>query len=526
MTSEALQKLVARARVAGKDGGNVFKSSSGQNNGAAPIGSNQGTRIATAASASSSSANRGSLMVGKSLHPPQSGPKTISDGGDDDDDGDDGDSYGSSDPGTGSGSDSGAESLKGAAHEARRREWIHQNNLELDKIGVAGAYEKLRKPKRKRRQREKGARPSRRSERSTAAGAGPTAGGGSGEGAGDGDSAKKRRRSVVPMRFTELREKFGYTHFGAAADGDCLFSSTMGCIGVIRSEQATNPDDVTTEYKRRLRSVGCEMADELVETCADGMPLWTYQMLDGKNASNQDAYRKTLKQELAKLKEPYAFNFNALEYVIWALALLIKREIVVLNLLDDGMLCGHFRLYGCRNGKSHSYRLDELQQVLEISTLVLVRQGPAHSVGHFTYLRTSGGHGMEDLSSSERVAFLMRIGALAPVPRASGSALGSGGSKRVSIPLELDNDEALEAPVLKALNTVRTVQQPAVEPSPAAVEAELRAEIAQLRRELEKKSTELRRVDHELNQAAAGSDIRIGGCAPPPRSVRNDPAGS
>ena len=342
-------------------------------------------------------------------------------------------------------------------------------------------------------------------------GAGPTAGGGDGEGDGDGESARKRRRSVVPMRFTDFRKKFGYTHFGTAANGDCLFSSTLGCMGVIRSDQAKNPDDVATEYQRKLRSKGCEMADTLVETCADGMPLWTYHMLDGKNASNQDAYRKTLKQELAMLKEPYEFNFNALEYVIWALALLVKREIVVLNLLDDGMLCGHFRLYGCRNGKSHSYRLDELEQVLEIGTLVLVRQGPAHSVGHFTYLRTSGGHGEEELSSSERAAFLMRIGALAPVPRAS----GSGGSKRVSIPLELDNDEAMQAPVLKALNTARTVQQPAVEPSRAAVEAELRAEIAQLRRKLEKNSTELRRVDHELNQAAARSDIRIGGCAPP-----------
>ena len=342
-------------------------------------------------------------------------------------------------------------------------------------------------------------------------GAGPTAGGGDGEGAGDGESARKRRRSVVPMRFTDFRKKFGYTHFGTAANGDCLFSSTLGCMGVIRSDQAKNPDDVATEYQRKLRSKGCEMADTLVETCADGMPLWTYQMLHGPNASNQDAYRKTLKHELAMLKEPYVFNFNALEYVIWVLALLVKREIVVLNLLDDGMLCGHFRLYGCRNGKSHSYRLDELEQVLEIGTLVLVREGPAHSVGHFTYLRTSGGHGEEELSSSERAAFLMRIGALAPVARTS----GSGGSKKVSISPESDNDEALQAPVLKALNTARTVQeQIAVEPSRAAVEAALRAENAQLQRKLEKKSTELRRVDHELNQAAAGSGIRIGGCAP------------
>jgi hypothetical protein len=456
--------------------------------------------------------------AGRSLQQQQSGREEMSDGDDDDDD-DESFRSSDSDSGTESGTDSDT-SLKGAEMEAERQRRIANNQAVIDGLGVPEAVERLRKPKRTRRPRVKGAKASRRSERSTSAGAGPTAGGGDGEGAGGVGSARKKRRIDFPKRFTEFLKKFGYTRRRTAADGDCLFSAALGCVGVIHAEQAEKPDGVATDYTLRLRIAGCETAAAVVEKCDAGMPLWTFDMVDGNKASDQDAYRKELKQGLISLKEPRVYHSKALEYVIWALALLFQREIVVLQLLDNGELCGHFRLYGCRNGKDHVYRLDELQQVLflEIGTLVLVREGPTEESGHFTYLRTSGGHGEEELSSSDRAALLMRIGAVAAVARTTGS--GTGGSKKVRIAPAADcsDDELLPAPALKALNTPPAVQQPAVERSRAAVEAELKAEIAQLQRKLEKTSTELRRVDHELNQAAARSDFHIGGCAPPLRA--------
>ena len=449
---------------------------------------------------------------GRSLQQQQSGREEMID---DDDDDDDDESFGSSDSdsGTDAGTDSDT-SLKGAEMEAERQRRIAKNQAVIDELGVSDAVERLRRPKRTRRPRVKGAKPSRRSERSTPAGAGPTVGGGDGEGAGGGGSARKKRRIDFPKRFTEFEKKFGYTRHGTAPDGDCLFSAALGCVGVIRPEQAEKPDDVATDYTHRLRIAGCETAAQLVDKCDAGiMPLWNFDMLDSNKANDQDAYRKELKQGLILLKEPRVYIFKALEYVIWALALLFQREIVMLQLLDNGELCGHFRLYGCRNGKNHTYRLDELQQVLEIDTMVLVREGPTEESGHFTYLRTSGGHGEEDLSTSDRTAFLSRIGALASVARTT----GSGGSKKVTIahPSDWDDDKPLPAPTLTALNTPRAVQQPAVEPSRAAVEAALNAEIDRLKHELAHKCSQLHRVDHALDQAAATSGIPIGGCAPP-----------
>jgi hypothetical protein len=448
---------------------------------------------------------------GRSLQQQQPGREEMSDGDDDDDDDE---LFGSSDSdsGTESGTDSDT-SLKGAEMEAERQRRIAKNQAKLDGLGVLEAVERLRKPKRTRRPRVKGAKASRRSERSTSAGAGPTVGGGDGEGAGGVGSARKKRRIDFPKRFTEFEKKFGYTRRGTAADGDCLFSAALACVGVIRPEQAEKPDDVATDYRRRLRKAGCETAAALVDKCDAGMPLWAFHMLDSNKANDQDAYRKELKQGLVLLKEPRVYHFKALEYVIWALALLFQRVIVVLQLLDNGELCGHFRLYGCRNGKDHAYRLDELEQVLEIDTMVLVREGPTEESGHFTYLRTSGGHGVEDLSTSDRTAFLSRIGALASVARTT----GSGGSKKVTIahPSDWDDDEPLPVPALTALNTPRAVQQPAVEPSRAAVEAALNAEIDRLKHELAHKCSQLHRVDHALDQAAATSGIPIGGCAPP-----------
>ena len=199
--------------------------------------------------------------AGRSLQQQQSGREEMSDG-DDDDDNDELFGSSDSDSGTDAGTDSDT-SLKGAAMEAARERRIAKNKAFIDGLGVSEAVERLRTPKRKRKPRAKGAKASRRSERSTPAGAGPTAGGGDGEGAGGVDSARKKRRIDFPKRFTEFEKKFGYTRRSTAADGDCLFSAAMACVGVISPEQAEKPDDVATDYKHRLRIAGCETAAEL-----------------------------------------------------------------------------------------------------------------------------------------------------------------------------------------------------------------------------------------------------------------------
>jgi hypothetical protein len=262
------------------------------------------------------------------------------------------------------------------------------------------------------------------------------------------------------------------------------------------------------------------------------MPLWAFHMKNKENSEDPEAYRQRLKHDFRKLEAPGAYSYHGIEYLIWQIALLVGRPIVVLNLKPNSELCDHIRLYGCRDGQSHINMLHELEQILGIDSdrvpLVFVREGSTIASGHFTYL--VGKHGV-DIDTRERTQFLFRLGALQPVGRGalqtSGSEVQNLTQKRASAEqraqVDSDIDEELVPPTLTTLSKPRASQPGATEPSRDAVEAQLHAKIAELTRALQKERSQLRQVDDALIEAAEASDVQIGiGCAPPQCIVRRD----
>ena len=559
--NQALRQFLANARVASRDGGNVFnsKSRTGQRNGAAAIGSNQGTRNAAATSASSSSAKR---SHGDGAEAMVSNKATSSSLGEDYDDyeafGGSEEEYSSDESEFGSQGDGNGDQSGKSLSNAEYRELCEQRktavHLAADNVSgaSAAAAEYFRRRRRVIKRRPKGVAPTRGSERLAEIGRNAPAGSGSTAGDGDGEghesATRKRRKSLAgfPRQFGAFLKKFGFLQCGTAADGCCLFSSVLGVMGVITAHQANNPDTITTQYKRMLRSKACGSAASAVDTWDETMPVWAFRMKSSQDAANGNAeeYRRTLKSELEQLQKPGAFNFDTLEYVTWQLGLEVGRPIVVLNLQGDGLLGTHFKLYACGDNQSHVNVLQDLELVLGLGSdrgpLVLVREGPTKASGHFTYLVNAHG---PDIEARERAQFLFRLGALQPVAR--GAVQTSGGDlpnltrQRVSLepprlgsrteggsaPLshacdvdgEDDDDLPLPAPVLRTLGIPRASQPSATELSREAVEAELHAkiaEIAELKRALQQKSTQLRRVDDALEAAAEASDVQIAiGCA-------------
>jgi hypothetical protein len=356
-----------------------------------------------------------------------------------------------------------------------------------------------------------------------------------------------------PRKFAAFLKNFGFLQCGTAADGCCLFSSVLGVMGVITAHQASNPDTITTQYKRTLRSKVCESAAGAVDTWNETMPVWAFRMKNSQDAANGNAeeYRRMLKSELEQLQKPGAFNFDTLEYVIWQLGLEVGRPIVVLNLQGDGLLGTHFKLYACGDNQSHVNVLQDLELVLGLGSdrgpLVLVREGPTKASGHFTYLVNAHG---SDIDARERTHFLFRLGALQPVARGAVQTsvgdlpnlaqkrvsfeppqLGSrteGGSAPLSHACDVDGEDEddlpLQAPALRTLGIPRASQPGAIEPSREAREAELHAKIAELTRALQKERTQLRRVDDALEAAAEASDVQMAiGCASVHRSKRSGP---
>ena len=406
----------------------------------------------------------------------------------------------------------------------------------------AAAAEYFRRPRRVIKRRPKGVAPTRGSERlaeigrNAPAGSGSTAGDGDGDGEGHESATRKRRKALAdfPRQFGAFLKKFAFKQCGTAADGCCLFSAVLGVMGVITAHQANNPDTITTQYKRTLRSKVCGSAASAVDMWDETMPVWAFRMKNSQDAAhgNAEEYRRKLKSELEQLQKPGAFNFDTLEYVTWQLGLEVGRPIVVLNLQGDGLLGTHFKLYACGDNQSHVNVLQDLELVLGLGSdrgpLVLVREGPTKASGHFTYLVNAHG---PDIEARERAQFLFRLGALQPVGRGalqtSGSEFQNLTQKRVSAEqgaqVESDSDEELASPTLTTLSKPRASQPGATEPSREAVEAELNAKIAELTRALQKERTHLRQVDDALIEAAEASDVQIAiGCAPPQCIVRID----
>jgi hypothetical protein len=304
-------------------------------------------------------------------------------------------------------------------------------------------------------------------------------------------------------------------------------------MGVVTTDQANNPDDIATQYKCTLRSRACADAANAVDAWDEKMPLWAFHMKNKENGEDPEAYRQRLKHDFRKLEAPGAYSYHGIEYLIWQIALLVGRPIVVLNLKPNSELCDHIRLYGCRDGQSHINMLHELEQILGIDSdrvpLVFVREGSTIASGHFTYL--VGKHGV-DIDTRERTQFLFRLGALQPVGRGalqtSGSEVQNLTQKRASaeqrVQVDSDIDEELVPPTLTTLSKPRASQPGATEPSRDAVEAQLHAKIAELTRALQKERTQLRRVDDALEAAAEASDVQMAiGCASVHRSKRSGP---
>jgi hypothetical protein len=556
--NQALRQFLANARVASRDGGNVFnsKSRTGQRNGAAAIGSNQGTRNAAATSASSSSAKR---SHGDGAEAMVSNKATSSSLGEDYDDyeafGGSEEEYSSDESEFGSQGDGNGDQSGKSLSNAEYRELCEQRktavHLAADNVSgaSAAAAEYFRRRRRVIKRRPKGVAPTRGSERLAEIGRNAPAGSGSTAGDGDGEghesATRKRRKSLAgfPRQFGAFLKKFGFLQCGTAADGCCLFSSVLGVMGVITAHQANNPDTITTQYKRMLRSKACGSAASAVDTWDETMPVWAFRMKSSQDAANGNAeeYRRTLKSELEQLQKPGAFNFDTLEYVTWQLGLEVGRPIVVLNLQGDGLLGTHFKLYACGDNQSHVNVLQDLELVLGLGSdrgpLVLVREGPTKASGHFTYLVNAHG---PDIEARERAQFLFRLGALQPVARGAVQTSGGdlpnltrqrvslepprlgsrteGGSAPLSHACDVDGEDEdglpLQAPALRTLGIPRASQPSATEPSREAVEAKLHAEIAELKRALQQKSTQLRRVDDALEAAAEASDVQIAiGCA-------------
>ena len=365
-------------------------------------------------------------------------------------------------------------------------------------------------------------------------GAGPTAGGGDGDGEGVESVRTQRRKAMAefPRRIAAFLQKFGFVQHSTACDGCCLLSCTLGSMGVLTTDQTKNPDAIATQYKCALRSRACASAANAVDAWDEEMPLWAFHMKNKENGEDPEAYRQRLKQDFTKLQAPGAYSHHGIEYLIWQIALLVGRPIVVLNLKPNGELCDHIRLYGCRDGQSHISMLHELDQILGIDSdrvpLVFVREGSTIASGHFTYV--VGKHGV-DIDTPERTQFLFRLGVLQPVGRralqTSGSEVQNLTQKRVSTEqraqVDSGSDEELVPPTLTTLSKPRASQPGATELSREAVEAQLHAKIAELTRALQKERSQLRQVDDALIEAAEASDVQIAiGCAPPQCIVRRD----
>lgn len=204
----------------------------------------------------------------------------------------------------------------------------------------------------------------------------------------------------------------------------------------------------------------------------------------------------------------------------WALADFLKREIVVLTVLDNDGLGDNYRLYGCREG-CHVRQMDELKTALDSvddAPLVIVLQGGCH----FSALVPKESCGID---TRRRSRLLLEFGLLN-----SSFNAGNVARRRVTI-AEGDAGTVSASTVSESTVSARTVSAssvqsrakpafpafdalntaPAVRPSAAAAPIDNTAEVAKLRRQLAAAKRMLARVDTVIDSAATSSGIPIGG---------------
>ena len=203
-----------------------------------------------------------------------------------------------------------------------------------------------------------------------------------------GGTKRQKVAMVVPRLLSGpsgLVSFFGLALVEVLDKGDCLFLAVLAAALLIDSFEASRPYDSSTvaELVNRLRMHACELAQRLFEqNKAD--PLWDYVKLGleirlarDPTAEDLAQLRAQITSELIELQRPGTWNRPSLEFVTWALADFLKREIVVLTVLDNDGLGDNYRLYGCREG-CHVRQMDELKTALDSvddAPLVIVLQG-------------------------------------------------------------------------------------------------------------------------------------------------------
>ena len=346
-----------------------------------------------------------------------------------------------------------------------------------------------------------------------------------------GGTKRQKVAMVVPRLLSGpsgLVSFFGLALVEVLDKGDCLFLAVLAAALLIDSFEASRPYDSSTvaELVNRLRMHACELAQRLFEqNKAD--PIWEYVKLGLATRLERDPSTEDLAQlraqitsELIELQRPGTWNKPSLEFVTWALADFLKREIVVLTVLDNDGLGDNYRLYGCREG-CHVRQMDELKTALDSvddAPLVIVLQGGCH----FSALVPKESCGID---TRRRSRLLLEFGLLN-----SSFNAGNVARRRVTI-AEGDAGTVSASTVSESTVSARTVSAssvqsrakpafpafdalntaPAVRPSAAAAPIDNTAEVAKLRRQLAAAKRMLARVDTVIDSAATSSGIPIGG---------------
>ena len=351
---------------------------------------------------------------------------------------------------------------------------------------------------------------------------------------GDGTGGTKRQKvpMVVPRLLSGplgLVSFFGLALVEVLDKGDCLFLAVLAAALLIDSFEASRPYDSSTvaELVIRLRMHACELAQRLFEqNKAD--PLWEYVKLGlatrlGRDPTTEDLAqrRAQITSELVELQLPGTWNKPSLEFVTWALADFLKREIVVLTVLDNDGLGDNYRLYGCREG-CHVRPMDELKTALnsvDDAPLVIVLQGGCH----FSALVPKESCGID---TRRRSRLLLELGLLNSSVNTGNAArrrvaIAEGGAGTVSAStgsestvsartVSASSVQSRTKPAFPAFDALNTA--PAVRPSAAAAPIDNTAEVnKQLRRQLAAAKRMLARVDTVIDYAATSSGIPIGG---------------
>ena len=346
-----------------------------------------------------------------------------------------------------------------------------------------------------------------------------------------GGTKRQKVAMVVPRLLSGpsgLVSFFGLALVEVLDKGDCLFLAVLAAALLIDSFEASRPYDSSTvaELVTRLRMHACELAQRLFDqNKAD--PLWDYVKLGleirlarDPTAEDLAQLRAQITSELIELQRPGTWNRPSLEFVTWALADFLKREIVVLTVLDNDGLGDNYRLYGCREG-CHVRQMDELKTALDSvddAPLVIVLQGGCH----FSALVPKESCGID---TRRRSRLLLEFGLLNSsvnagnvarrrVTIAEGDAgtvsASTGSASTVSArTVSASSVQSRAKPAFPAFDALNTA--PAVRPSAAAAPIDNTAEVAKLRRQLAAAKRMLARVDTVIDSAATSSGIPIGG---------------